>query len=206
VPPAAYVPNSTSGCPNLFDLATPVPPPAVSIPMPVPAAPLPLPSEGIVNDTRYYNYGNGAFSPIPLPSSRIVNDGAKLPTPAVPSRSIPQGVNADGSKANLPLLPEDEMEDALDDSESAEPRPSPQTKKPSKPKPASDERAAKATFTQPRSSTVFLPSVFLPGASVGFQFLLPIRPLSLRLPFNQRLEIEIFGRVVPDTRASDGAK
>jgi hypothetical protein len=51
-----------------------------------------------------------------------------------------------------------------------------------------------------------LPSLFLPGSSVGFQFLLPISPLSFRLPFNQRLEIEIFGRVVPDNRTSDTAK
>ena len=95
------------------------------------------------------------------------------------------------------------MEDESSESESAEPLPSPQTKKPRKPKPepASDIGTTKASYTQPKSSTVFLPSVFLPGASVGFQFLLPIKPLSLRLPFNQRLEIEIFGRVVPDTRA-----
>ena len=55
-------------------------------------------------------------------------------------------------------------------------------------------------------SNSIAPSVFLPGASVGFQFLLPLKPLSLRLPFNQRLEIEIFGRVVPDTRAADSDK
>ena len=126
--------------------------------------------------------------------------------PAVPSRSIPQGVHSDGTKADLPPLPADEMEDNSDDSESDEPRPSPQTKKPPKAKPASDESTTKASFTKPRSTTVFLPSVFLPGASVGFQFLLPISPLSFRLPFNQRLEIEIFGRVVPDTRVDDSAK
>jgi hypothetical protein len=133
---------------------------------------------------------------------------AKLPTPATPSRSFPQGIHTDGSKAKLPPLPDDEMENDPSESESAEPLPSPQTKKPRnpKPKPASDAATTKAVFTPPRSSTVFLPSVFLPGASVGFQFLLPIRPLSIRLPFNQRLEIEIFGRVVPDTRVSAGAK
>ena len=129
---------------------------------------------------------------------------AKMPMPALPDRSFPQGVHVDGSKAKLPALPDDEMEEESADSESAEPLPSPQTKKPRKntPAPASDSGTTKASFTQPKSSTVFLPSVFLPGASVGFQFLLPLKPLSLRLPFNQRLEIEVFGRVVPDTRAS----
>jgi hypothetical protein len=129
-----------------------------------------------------------------------------MPMPAVPDRSFPQGIHTDGSKAKLPPLPEDEMDDDSSDSESSEPLPSPQTKKPRKPKPAGDAGTTKATFVQPRSSTVFLPSVFLPGASVGFQFLMPLKPLSLKLPFNQRLEIEIFGRVVPDTRAAESDK
>jgi hypothetical protein len=127
--------------------------------------------------------------------------------PAAPSRSFPEGIKADGTKAKLPPLPDDEMDDDSADSESAEPRPSPQTKKPRKPEPEADESATKASFTKPtKPSTVLLPSLFLPGASVGFQFLLPIGPLSLKLPFNQRLEIEIFGRIVPDKRSSDGAK
>ena len=48
---------------------------------------------------------------------------------------------------------------------------------------------------------MFLPSMFMPSPSVGFQFLLPIKPLSLKLPFDQRLEIEIFGRIVPDAES-----
>jgi len=47
---------------------------------------------------------------------------------------------------------------------------------------------------------MFLPSLFLPTPSVGFQFLLPIKPLSFRLPFGHRLEIDIIGRVVPDSQ------
>ena len=128
--------------------------------------------------------------------------------PAVPSRSFPQGVHVDGSKAKLPPLPEDEMDDdsAESESESAEPRPSPQTKQPRKAKPTADESTTKASFVRPKSPTIILPSVFLPGSSVGFQFLLPITPLSIKLPFNQRLVIEIFGRVVPDTRVVETAK
>ena len=49
-----------------------------------------------------------------------------------------------------------------------------------------------------KSPTVFLPSLFMPSPSVGLQFLLPLKPLSLRLPFGQRMEIEIYGKVVPD--------
>ena len=41
-----------------------------------------------------------------------------------------------------------------------------------------------------------MPALFLPTPSVGLQFLIPLKPLSVRLPFNRRLEIEIFGRVV----------
>ena len=41
----------------------------------------------------------------------------------------------------------------------------------------------------------------MPTPSVGFQFLLPIKPLSFKLPFGQRLEIEIYGRVVSDPPA-----
>ena len=97
------------------------------------------------------------------------------------------------------------MDDDSAESESAEPRPSPQTKKPLSAKPAADESTTKASFVKPKSPTFILPSVFLPGSSVGFQFLLPISPLSIKLPFNQRLVIEIFGRVVPDTRVVETA-
>jgi hypothetical protein len=173
--------------------------PISSVPHPVPSArapisaPAPLPGPPVAIER----------APVLVPLSPPAPD-AKLPTPAPPSRSFPQGIHTDGSKTKLPPLPDDEMDDESSESESAEPLPSPQTKKPRKPKPepASDTGTTKAGFTQPKSSTVFLPSVFLPGASVGFQFLLPIKPLSLRLPFNQRLKIEIFGRVVPDTRVT----
>ena len=152
---------------------------------------------------------SAAVAPAP---AAPVRSAENLPTPPAPSRSIPQGIHTDGSKASLPPLPDDEKDDDADDSESAEPRPSPQTKRPRnsepepKAKPEADESTSKVSFTKPTSSTALLPSVFLPGASTGLQFLLPIRPLSIKLPFNQRLEIEIFGRVLPDPRSPEAEK
>jgi len=130
---------------------------------------------------------------LPAPLPKIV-----MPSPVMPSRTIPQGVHADGTPAELPPLPADETETDSSASESSQPMPSPQTKKTQQPKPATDSGASKAEFAQPKSPTLFLPSLFLPSRSVGFQFLLPIKPLSFKLPLGQRLEIEIFGRVVPD--------
>jgi hypothetical protein len=132
----------------------------------------------------------------PAPPAKV-----PMPAPPAPSRSMPQGYHADGTPANLPPLPEGENDADCSDSGSSEPKPSPQTKKPQPAKPATDPGASKAAFTPPRSSTVFLPSVFLARPSVGFQFLLPLSPLSLKLPFNQRLEIEIYGRLVPNTES-----
>ena len=123
-----------------------------------------------------------------------------LPSPVMPSRSIPQGVHADGTPADLPPLPANETDDAPPESESANPMPSPQIKKPTAPKakPTTDANTSKAEFALPKAATMFLPSLFLPSPSVGFQFLLPIKPLSFKLPFGQRIEIEVFGRIVPD--------
>jgi hypothetical protein len=135
---------------------------------------------------------------LPPPVTTAPAEKLPMPVPAIPSRSLPQGVHADGRPAELPPLPADETEDDMSESDSAEPRPSPQTKKPQQPKPPADSGTSKTTYSQAKSTTVFLPSLFLPTPSIGFQFLLPLKPLSLRLPFGQRLEIEIYGRVVPD--------
>jgi hypothetical protein len=223
VPPGPPVPPAPA----------PIAPPTAYSPTPVPDPAGPLPSGRYMHDdVQYFPSGPDfpwantqaatqrarmraqgveppsppAAAPIPAAPARSAE---KLPVPPAPSRSFPEGIHADGRKAKLPPLPDDEIDEADSaDSESAEPRPSPQTKKPRKPepKPEADESTTKASFTQPKSSTVFLPSLFLPGASTGFQFLLPIRPLSLKLPFNQRLEIEIFGRVVPDAQPSEVEK
>jgi hypothetical protein len=234
--PAVFsVPYSSNGKPiyGVPPAPAPIAPPMVYGPTSVPAPEVPLPSGRYMHDDVQYlplpqmfplHESQGTTQPAPMratgvqppPSSAAPTPAApvrpadKMPTPAAPSRSFPEGIHADGSKAKLPPLPEDEMEDDSADSESAEPRPSPQTKKPRKPEPKPepevDETTTKVSFTKPKSSTVFLPSLFLPGSSVGFQFLLPISPFSLKLPFNQRLEIELFGRVVPDARSAEVEK
>ena len=161
-PAGVYVPNSPYGRP-----VDGVPPGSAS---PAPSAnfiPMPVPSWR--KDVEYFPSGPDfpwantqnaakraqmkATGVEPAPPAvgtptpvQPVGPGAKLPTPAAPSRSFPQGIHVDGSKAKLPPLPEDEMEDDAVDSESAEPRPSPQTKKPRKPQPASDESTTKASF------------------------------------------------------------
>ena len=86
-----------------------------------------------------------------------------MPTPIMPSRSIPRGVHADGTPADLPPLPADEIESDSTGSESSEPMPSPQTKKIPLPKPATDSGANKAEFTLPKAATMFLPSFFMPS-------------------------------------------
>ena len=128
------------------------------------------------------------------------------PMPPMPSRSTPQGYHTDGETAELPPLPPEEADDdddAEDSSESAETRPSSQMKKPrqpnamksAKPRPSADTAMKKAQFSI--SNFQAIPSMFQPAApAVGLQFLLPIKPVSLKLPFNRRLEIEIYGRVV----------
>ena len=230
-PPVVYLPQSPifNPVPGFPSGGAPALPPAAYVPTPV--IPLP-PGRYMRDDLQYFPPGPdspwantqaadqrarmGARGDVPPPphvgfapteaAPAAPNNPMRMP--AVPSRSFPEGVHVDGSKAKLPPPPDDEMDD--DDSaesESAEPRPSPQTKKPRKPeaKPAADESTTKASFVKPKSPTFILPSVFLPGSSVGFQFLLPITPLSIKLPFNQRLVIEIFGRVVPDTRVVETA-
>ncbi len=237
-PAGAFAPNAPNG--NTIYSApfapTPIGPSAGFAPTPAPEPAGPLPSGRYMHDdVQYMPSGpdfpwansqaatqrarmraNGVEPPpsaavAPAPAAPL-RSAENLPTPPAPSRTFPQGIHTDGSKAALPPLPEDEKDDESADSESAEPRPSPQTKKPRKPepepkaKPEADESANKVSFTKPISPNVLLPNLFLPGASNGFQFLLPIRPLSLKLPFNQRLEIEIFGRVVPDAQSSEADK
>ena len=39
----------------------------------------------------------------------------------------------------------------------------------------------------------------------NLQFMMPLRPLALKLPFNQKLELELIGRVVADSDGADSA-
>ena len=66
-------------------------------------------------------------------------------------------------------------------------------------KPSTDSGTNKAEFSLPKAAAMFMPSLFTPNPSAGFQFLVPVKPFSLKLPFGQKLEFEVIGRVVPET-------
>jgi hypothetical protein len=144
---------------------------------------------------------------------------APMAVPRIPSRSIPQGVHADGTPAELPPLPDDEKL-GQPTSESSQPMPSPQIKKPrphaqpapntARPAASVDQKTSKASFMQaqpwlkaagllsfPRSN---MAASFLPIPNL--QFMVPLKPLSLKLPLGQKLELELVGRVVPDPDAA----
>jgi hypothetical protein len=147
---------------------------------------------------------------LPRPLPKVARTpAAPFPSPSLPSRSLPQGVHADGTPAELPPLPDDEKNDSSP-RESSEPRPSPQKHRvPSSPAPAArppateDTKATKATFTLPKGlfKQPSLPQLMLPN----LQFMMPLKPFELKLPFNQKLELELIGRVVADPEtATDG--
>ncbi len=151
--------------------------------------------------------GQGSVSIVPVLPPRVgALPSVRMPTPEVPSRSIPQGINADGTPADLPRLPEDEMDDDSSAAETSEPMASPQTKKVphAKPKPATDAGTKKVEFNSPKGAAITLPNVLMPGSSAGLQLLLPMKSMSISLPFGQKLklEIEVIGNVVPKTTDS----
>lgn len=141
--------------------------------------------------------------PLALPRSaaNIPHPAApRLPQPSMPSRTLPQGVHADGTPAELPPLPDDKAEPA---EESAEPRPSPQKHK-ERPKDAPDAKPAvpidgkttKAAFRLPKT---FFKQTTAPAFGIpNLQFMMPLKPFELRLPFNQKLQLELIGRIVAD--------
>lgn len=146
------------------------------------------------------------MAPAMAPSPIAIPAAPAAAMPPMPSRSIPQGYHADGKAAELPPLPPEEAEDDEDDdsSASAETRPSPQAKKArksgakkaAKPAPPADTAMRKVQFSIANFQAI--PSLFQSApTTVGLQFLLPIKPVSLKLPFNRRLELEIYGRIVP---------
>ncbi len=144
---------------------------------------------------------------------------APVAVPKIPSRSIPQGVHADGTPAALPPLPDDETCEQPA-SDSSQPLPSPQIKKPrpssqpapgaAKPAASGDQKTSRASFIQvqpwlqaagllssPRTS---MAASFLPMPNL--QFMVPLKAFSLKLPMGQKLEFELTGRVVPDHEAA----
>ncbi len=146
---------------------------------------------------------------LPRSLPRVAVTPSRLAIPALPSRSLPQGVHADGTPAELPPLPDDEKAGpAPSPGDSSEPRPSPQSKKPrqsaapaanptAKPAVSFDNNTAKTAFQLARG--LFKPNTLPAFAFPNLQFMMPLKPFDLKLPFNQKLQLELIGRVVPDT-------
>jgi hypothetical protein len=116
------------------------------------------------------------FIPAPAPATipapvapAPANPDGPIPTPAVPSRTLPQGIHADGTPAELPPLPEEAEPIEADDS--AEPHGSPQHRPkaqsipmPNPPKPDSREKSidSQASTAGHSVSTGLEPSRRLP--------------------------------------------
>ena len=142
----------------------------------------------------------------PSPSAVPAPAAPMTPMPPMPSRLTPQGYHKDGKAAELPPLPPEEADDdddgglvriGRDPSQPADEEAAPTER---------DEVGEAQALRRHRDEEGPVHHLELPGASramfqpaapaVGLQFLLPIKPVSLKLPFNRRLEIEIYGRVV----------
>jgi hypothetical protein len=153
---------------------------------------------------------NGSETPeLPRALRRVAVTAPKLAIPAIPSRSLPQGVHLDGTPAELPPLPDDEKADTSA-GDSSEPRPSPQSKKPqpgtapaAKPSASADNNAARTAFELAKG--LFKPNTLPQFAFPNLQFVMPLKPFAMKLPFSQKLELELIGRVVPDTEAASEA-
>jgi hypothetical protein len=199
--PAANQPGRVAFAP-IAPMAVPGPAPARTAPSPVPlVAPPPVVVPAVPINPFALDWGLQAAERAPL-TVPVLPANPSMPVPAVPSRTMPQGVNGDGTMSNLPPLPDETEQPA---SESSEPMASPQTKKHQENKPAADAKTTKAGYVPAKVAPFSIPSLFLPSVPsnpAGLQFLLPIKPFSIKLPFKQRLEIEIFGRLVPDTEPS----
>ena len=98
--------------------------------------------------------------------------------------------------------------------DSAEPRPSPQSKKPrrdtapaadptSKPSATADIRATKTALELAKG--LFKPNTLPQFTFPNLQFMMPLKPFAMKLPFNQKLELELIGRVVPDSETASQA-
>jgi hypothetical protein len=195
MPPAAYPPvagfqpTPLDGPRGVFPTIPPAPEPPTAYGAPIPPAAAPSSPVGPPTAAR-------PTMPPVLPTGKI-----PLPMPAAPARSLPQGYHSDGSKAALPPLPDDETDADSAGSESSEPLASPQTKKPHKPKPPTDAGTHKTALPEPNPSSADAFGAFLSSQIPSIQFLIPIKSLSIKLPFNQKLDIEIRGRVASEAAA-----
>ena len=146
------------------DAVGPAPAPRAAMwgPPAIMAAPIPAAPPMIFGDA---DPGGRARPAVPHPAAPAAA------MPPMPSRSIPQGYHSDGKAADLPPLPPDEADhDEADDS--AEPRPSPQTKAPRQqpaevtcgqaPAHPPTPRCSKAQFTIPNLPTI--PTLFQSAA------------------------------------------
>ncbi len=121
----------------------------------------------------------------PLPSPQIKRK------PAPPTEASPTPAAEAPSPEAEAAVPESKV----DDEEAKTPKPI-------------DQKIKKTSFTFPPLSA-FTPLAALKSTGAfpvpfqGAQFLVPLKPFALKLPFNQKLEIELLGRIVNDPDARE---
>jgi hypothetical protein len=162
---------------------------------------------------------------IPPPAAPVRTDAPRTAAalPKLPERTLPQPIHPDGTPAPMPTVPEDEAHAAEAAADSAETRPTPQSRRKTEPKDAVPEtpetpepNEAEAPKVEPGliKSSFALPALekiagldslsglisanLFGGPFQSVQILVPLKPLALKLPFNRRLEFELIGRVVAD--------
>ena len=88
---------------------------------------------------------------------------------------------------------------------SKKPRPgtAPAANPTSKPCASADSRATKTAFELAKG--LFKPNTLPQFTFPNLQFMMPLKPFAMKLPFNQKLELELIGRVVPDSEAASEA-
>jgi hypothetical protein len=52
---------------------------------------------------------------------------------------------------------------------------------------------------------LFKPNTLAQFTFPNFQFVMPLKPFAMKLPFNQKLELELIGRVVSDSEQASQA-
>lgn len=141
-------------------------------------------------------------------------DGTPAPLPTVPEDEAPAAA-ADESSEPLPSPQTRKKGEPRDEEPAEAPKPEPkkaeakETEAPKPEAPKTEAQAIKASFAIPALKKIQgldslngLVSAGLLGSPFqGAQFLVPLKPLAVKLPFNQKLEFELVGRVVTDTEA-----
>jgi hypothetical protein len=222
VPP----PLPVSPSPGNVSIVPLLPPPATALPASSPAVRMaapPTPSRSFPQGV--HSDGTPAELP-PLPADETESDSSSSdssePLASPQTKKVPQAkpasepatVVSEPSQYGVPPIPQTKpaakptaeygAPPILETKPAAKPTveysvpPIPETKPAVKP--TADSGTNKAEFSLPKAAAAMLvPSLFAPNSSTGFQFLMPVKPLSLKLPFGQKLEFEVVGRVVPET-------